>query len=183
MIPRCAHVWALTGFVLVASACDIDPENPPPKFRLEGSLTQVMDLGYDEARILQAPGDVSLLFVRLRPLGSTPTDGGVEEMGMTEDYPFRVAYRFIGEDTPTGGAVDLARLDENGGARGVASRNVSNDPRNVFPAIVRGRLVFDQQLVPNATVTGTFNLTFENGVEVASGRTVFSNSYSARVQP
>ena len=28
-----------------------------------------MDLGYDEARILIAPEDISLLFVRVRPLG------------------------------------------------------------------------------------------------------------------
>ncbi|MGV3620808.1 MAG: hypothetical protein ACO1OB_08320 [Archangium sp.] len=184
---RRAHVLALTGFMLVASSCDYDPKNPPPKQRLEGSLTQVMDLGYDEARILFAPDDISLLFVRIRPLGSTPTtDGGEEMMEMTgnsEEYPLRVAYRFIGEDLPTGGALDLTAVDENGLPRGVVSRNVTNDPRNVFPNIVRGRLIFDRQLVAGATVTGSFHITFENGTDVASGRTVFSNQYSAEVQP
>ncbi len=183
-LRRGAHVIALAGFVLAASSCDYDPKNPPAKFRLEGSLTQVMNLEYDEARILFAPDDVSLLFVRLKPLGSEPSDGGEMQMtGMSEEYPFRIAYRFVGQDVPTGGALDLTALDDNGGARGVASRNVSNDPRSVFPRIVTGKLVFDKELVANTDVTGNFHVTFENGIEVASGRTVFSKAYTARVQP
>ena len=186
-LRRSAHVLALTGLALVVSACDYDPKNPPPKSRLEGSLTQVMDLGYDEARILFAPDDISLLFVRIRPLGSTPTPDAGEEMmemtGTSEEYPLRIAYRFIGEDLPTGGTLDLTAVDENGLARGVVSRNVTNDPRNVFPKIVRGKMIFDRRLVAGTTVTGSFHITFENGTEVASGRTVFSNKYSAEVQP
>lgn len=181
-LRRGARVMALTGFLLGAASCDYDPRNPPPKARLEGSLSQVMDLGYDEARVLFAPDDVSLLFVRKRPAGEVPTDGG-ELVSTSEDYPFRVAYRFIGEDLPTGGTVDLTAVDELGATRGVASRNVTNDPRNVFPRIVTGRLTFDQRLVAGTTVTGSFHVTFETGIEVASGRTVFSNKYSAQVQP
>lgn len=186
MRPCRAHVLALTGLALAASSCDYDPKNPPPKSRLEGSLTQVMDLGYDEARILFAPDDISLLFVRIRPLGSTPQPDAGEQMEMTgnsEEYPIRIAYRFIGEDLPTGGTLDLTAVDENGLPRGVVSRNVTNDPRNVFPNIVRGKLIFDRRLVAGTTVTGSFHITFENGTEVASGRTVFSNQYSAEVQP
>lgn len=165
-------------------ACEVDPKNPPPKYRLEGSLTQVMDLGYDEARILIAPEDVSLIFVRIRPLSSVdPGDGGTPTMaGTTEDYPLKVAYRLLQDGLPSGGRVDLAAVDENGAQRGVLSRLVQNDPRNTLPPIIRGTIAFDRPLDPDTVVSGDFHVTFENGVEAASGRTVFSK-YSARVQP
>lgn len=167
------------------SGCNTDSKIPPPKFRLEGSLTQVMDLSYDEARILIAPSDVSLTFVRIKPLGSLEEpDGGNQNqmMGVSEDYPIKLAYQLDGEELD-GGRLDLASLDSNGSPRGVISRNVQDDPRNTFPPLLRGTLIFNQPLTERATVTGDFNLTFENGTEVASGRTVFSKSFTAQVQP
>ncbi len=173
----------LAGCAALCCACG-DERNPPPKFRLEGSLTQLMDLGYDEVRVLRAPEDIGLLFVRVRPLNFVPDpEAEEEEVGTTEDYPLRVGYRFVGEEAPAGGTLDLTALDQYGGQRGVASRNVSNDPRNVFPVIVRGSITFDQQLEPDTNVTGSFHLTFENGIEIASGRTVFSKAFTAWVQP
>lgn len=177
--------WACLALAALGlSACDIDPKNPPARFRLEGSLGQVMDMAYDELRILVAPEDISLLFVRIRPLGGGgPTDGGAAPMqGTTEDYPLKVAYRLLGEPAPAGGRVDLASVDMNGSQRGVLSRNVSNDPRKTLPPILRGTLSFDRPLDPDTVVSGDFHVTFENGIEAASGRTVFS-TYSARVQP
>ena len=187
VISRGPHLAGLAfAVVALASACG-DPKKPPPKFRLEGSLTQVMDLGYDEARILVAPEDVSLLFVRIHRLGSviTPDDGGTVDpnmmTGQSEDYPLKVAYRLLGD--PTGGRVDLAALDTNGAQRGTVSRNVANDPRNTLPPLVRGTMYFDHALDPGAVVHGDFNVTFENGIDAASGRTAFSTSFSAKVQP
>jgi len=182
---RTSRVLTLACLALGLSACEADPKKTP-KFRLEGSLGQVMDLGYDEARILIAPEDVSLLFVRIRPLSDGANDdaGTGEPMtGTTEDYPLKVAYRLLGDMVPSGGRVDLASLDENQRQRGVLSRNVSNDPRNTLPAIVRGTLAFDRPLDPGAEIHGDFHVTFENGIEAASGRTVFSTSYTAKVQP
>lgn len=188
VIPFCRQRFTLT-FALVAlvlSACEVDPRKAPPKSRLEGSLGQVMDTGYDEARVLVAPTDISLLFVRVRPLGAGNTqDGGTVDpmmmMGVSEDYPLQVAYRLLGD--PIGGRVDLASLDKNGAQRGSISRNVANDPRNTLPRILRGTLYFDRPLDPGATVNGDFHITFENGIEAASGRTVFSTAFSAKVQP
>ncbi len=183
---RAAHALTLALMALGLGACGGDPKKPPPKFRLEGSLGQVMDIGYDEARILVAPEDVSLLFVRIRPLGSdVVSDGGTSEpmQGTTEDYPLKVAYRLLsGEGIPGAGRLDLASVDDNGATRGVASRNVANDPRNTLPRIIRGTLQFDRSLDTDAVVHGDFRVTFENGVEAASGRTVFSISYAAKVQ-
>ena len=163
---------------MAVCACNNDPAKKPPKFRLEGSLGQVMDLGYDEVRVLLAPSDVSLLFVRLHPVGSVFDDAGV---GVSEDYPLKVAYRLLND--PAGGRVDLAARDPNGAQRGTLSRNVANDPRNTLPPILRGTMYFDRPLDRDAVVGGDFHITFENGIEAASGRTVFSTSLTAKVQP
>lgn len=165
--------------VAVLCSCDQSRETPP-KYRLEGSLSQVMDLSYDEARILIAPNDVSLQFVRIKKLESLATDGGSQMMGVTEDYPIKIAYILNGEPAPQGGRVDLAEPFA-GAQRGVLSRNVQNDPRNSFPAILRGTVSFDRPIEPGQTISGDFHITFVNGAEVASGRTVFS-TYSAKVQ-
>ena len=130
------HVAAL-GLAVSAMAfcaCNNDPSKTPPKFRLEGSLGQVMDVGYDEARVLLSAADVSLLFVRVRPLGSPGADDG-GAAGQSEDYPLKIGYRLLGD--PVGGRVDLASLDMNGAQRGTVSRNVANDPRNTLPLISR----------------------------------------------
>ena len=176
-----AHlVIGLALAAMVLCACESDPRKQPPKYRLEGSLSQVMDMGYDEARVLVASTDVSLLFVRIKPLGSISADGGTTD-AVTEDYPLKVAYRLL--DDPIGGRYDLAALDTNGAQRGSLSRNVANDPRTTLPPILRGTLYFDRPLDPSAVVGGDFNVTFENGIEAASGRTAFLTSLTAKVQP
>lgn len=172
--------------LLATSACDVDPRNPPPRFRLEGSLGQVMDLGYDEARVLIAPEDLSLVFVRKRPLASLPDDAGTtnpDQQGFSEDYPIKIAWRLLMDELPRGGRVDLAEEDAGGRQRGTVSRNVFNDPRTTFPRLARGTMRFDRPLDPDTVVGGDFHLTFENGIEVASGRTCFSTAFTARVQP
>lgn len=169
-----------SALVVLGSACG-DPSKMPPKFRLEGSLTQVMDLNYDEARILIAPNDVSLQFVRIKKLESLDPDAGNQMQGVSEDYPLKIAYLLNGDPAPMGGRIDLAEPLGNG-QRGVFSRNVQGDPRNTFPPIIRGTISFDKPVVPaSITISGDFHITFENGAEVASGRTVFSN-YTAKVQ-
>ncbi len=177
----------LATVVFALLSCGSDSKSPPAKFTLEGSLGQVMNVGYDETRILLAPEDVSLLFVRVRPLGSgtEQSDAGNAEpmmQGTSEDYPLQIAYRLLGEPMPIGMNVDLAALDGDGQPRGVFSRKVKDDPRTTLPSLVRGEVRFESALEPDAVVRGDFHLTFENGIEAASGRTVFS-SFSARVQP
>lgn len=176
---------ALAVTALGLSACNQDPSKAPPKFRLEGSLTQIMDMGYDVAKVLVAPTDVSVLFVRVRPLGVIYLeDGGTPPanmQGMTEDYPLKVAYRLLDEPVPAG-RIDLTGLDPSGFQRGTVSRNVANDPRNTLPLLFRGTLFFDRPLDPGTVVKGDFHVTFENGIDVASGRTAFSTSFSAEVQ-
>lgn len=190
-VSRPARLLVLGLAAAGLGACGGDPRNPPAKYRLEGSLGQVMDLGFDEARILVAPEDVSLVFVRIRPLsGGAPSDGGLPDplaSGVSEDYPLKIAWRLVDEQLPEVGArLDLTEPTSSSPTapqRGTVSRNVANDPRTTFPRLSRGTLRLDRALDPDALVGGDFHLTFENGIEVASGRTAFSTAFTARVQP
>lgn len=184
--------------VLVAAgllvACSPAPgKQAPPKFQLEGSLTQLMALGYDEARLRldydpnnpQPTDTLGIEFVRLRLLGSdTLPDGGMAMVGDSEDMVLKIGYQLAGDAPPANQRLDLTFLDENGMSRTTLSRNVLNDPRRAFPPLRVGSLFLDRQpdRVAMNTVNGEFNLTFENGIEVASGRTIFGR-FSAKVIP
>jgi hypothetical protein len=182
---RRGAVWCLFGLAL-AGCGPVQPGKTPAKYRLEGSLGQVMDLGYDEVRISQTRDDVSVLFVRVQTLDNVEPDGGTTNMtGTIEDYPFKLALALRGQPLPVAVRVDLTEEDANMNQRGVFSRNVRQDPRTRFPRAARGTLylsrpLFDDSGISNEYVAGDFHVTFENGIEAASGRTVFTN-FNARV--
>jgi hypothetical protein len=180
---------ALTAVLLagmVGAACNTSSSNP--KHVLEGSLSQVLEMGYDEVRVLIAPEDLSLQFVRVRPIDTTDLDAG-SATGTSEDYPFELTMALWGEDPPGNRRVDLTELDMSGNQRGVYTRNVLNDPNTRFPnARVQdggvgpccATIYFKTTPSPGGKVSGDFNVTFENGSDLASGRTVFG-SFDAKV--
>jgi hypothetical protein len=188
---RLRALVTLTGLGAL-SACSPPGQPTPPKFKLEGSLSQLMNLGYDEARLRldfdpnnpQPSDTLGIEFVRVRPLGSNllPDGGLVSAVGASEDLVLKIGYQLAGDAPPANQRLDLTFLDQNGMSRTTLSRNVLNDPRRSFPPLRVGSLFLDR--APNRvamnTVIGEFNLTFENGIEVASGRTVFG-TFSARV--
>ncbi len=162
-------------------ACGIsDGKAPPARYTLEGSLLQLMDLGYDEARLQLAPDDLSLLFVRIKPLDSI-TDGGTGMVGKSEDYPFKIGVSLEGQPPFGNVRIDLTEVDMTGSQRATFSRDVQNDPRKTFPKATRATLFLSKVPKVNETVSGDFNVTFEEGVQAASGRTVFSKGFSAKV--
>ncbi len=173
---------AAVAVALVCASCGpVDPKNPPAKYTIQGSVSSVMTLLFDEVRITATEEDVSLLFVRARPLGATLLDGGQDTSGTSEDYPMKISYRLLGTAFPPKGRVDLAELiSESEGPRGIASRNVLNDPKRAFPPIRRGTLYVDRSIASNSSVNGDFNVTFADGTDVASGRTAFA-SFTAKV--
>lgn len=190
-LTRCLALAALVGL----PSCGA---KGAARHQLEGSLTQLMDLGWDSARIAVSDVDVALTFVRSRPLSSLPLDAGTTDGdgGVSEDYPLIIGYAFDdGEGAPAGTSADLAVTrghHADGGAtdggwagtgpKGRVSREVRNDPRHTFPAIVRGELYFDRAPAPDTTVRGNFHITFVNGTEAACGHTVFGD-FEARVAP
>lgn len=130
------------------------------KHQLEGSLTQVMDLGYDEARVSLTDLDVSLLFVR--------------KQSALEDSVLKVTWAKAGQELNTPSQVDLAEpRPDNGAVRGTLSRDVRDDPRRLFPDPIRGKMIFFDRIQAGGKVHTKFNVTFENGTTFASGRTVF----------
>jgi hypothetical protein len=50
---------------------------------------------------------------------------------------------------------------------------VQDEPPRAFPRILRGGLTFDKTPASGATVPGSFHVTFVNGTDVYSGRTLF----------
>jgi len=178
---RAAQLGVGAALVALCACQPPDPgAAPPPKYRLEGSLTQLMSLGYDEARIEGTGQDVALTFVRVRGSNVTLPDGG--DPGTSEDYPLKVVYRYEDNDggIPANTTVDLAEVYQ-GAQRGGISRNVLNDPRKNFPDILRGELYFDRFPAAGETVRGNFHVTFVNGIEEACGHTVYGD-FTAKVQ-
>lgn len=175
---------------------------------LEGSLGQMYDLGYDETRVRLAPEDLAVSFVKRRAqaLGA---DGGALP---NEDYPFvvRVALSqwvvdggvqsgvgtlgflvraktdgepstWADEGIPFGAEIDLTQGNGAGAQRGTYSRNISGTTVN-FPRARRAEIFFDRMPQSGAPVKGRFHVTFENGIESASGRTVFDSFAVKEVQ-
>ncbi len=175
---------ALTALVALSTAASCGSgSDAPAKHRLEGSLGQVMDLGYDEARVDLSTTQFSLRFVRVHKLKSLGGDAGTGETGVSEDYPLIVSYLLDSNEdwVMDKTTVDLTKVDARGNAKGVASRNVQKDPRTTLPKIVTGALTVDRALDLGVTVHGDFHITFEDGIEAASGRTVFAKSFDAKV--
>lgn len=146
-----------------------------PKARLEGSLGTVMDFGYDEVELAYSPTEFTTNFRRKKGMGF---DTILSVTARIEQTPFPDG----GMERFTGGPTwNLPDVLTSGLPRGAVSRNVLDDPRTMFPPIRIGEIHY--QNVPEQgqgiTAAGDFHITFENGVEFASGKTVFSTGFQA----
>ena len=159
----------LVLFAVPAAGCGpVQKTEPKPKFALEGSLSVVMGLGYDQAHLDLTADALALRFGRTK--------------GEGEDTVFKATANIADLETlPVRAPLDLAELMPTNVQRGVISRDVLDDPRRVFPKLARGRIIFDKLPNPGEDVTGDLAVTFENGTEFASGRTVFGK-FEANVQ-
>lgn len=141
------------------------------QYYLEGSLSVVMDLGWDQCFIdTTAPDEVGVRFQRNK--------------GMQMDTPLKIVWAQAGQVLNTPAKIVLAeqRPDDPTRQRTTVSRNVLDDKRTTFPLLVRGEMTFFDQIKPDAQVRGQFNMTFENGIEFANGRTVYGQ-FIAKVPP
>ena len=139
---------------------------------LEGSLGQLLDLTYTEARVQLSPEDVAVFFTKNRASDAL-ADGGVAATNF--DIQFQVSMALWDAGVEPGVKMDLTVQDASGTQRGQFTRQVLNDPRTSFPKAERAELFFDRVPVVGQPVSGNFHVTFENGVETASGRTVFGS--------
>lgn len=126
---------------------------------LEGSVTELLDLGYASARLEASEQDFALSFLKPR--------------GEGEDVVLKLGVSTAGITPADGTTLDLAEALTETQQRGVFTRNVLDDPRQTFPRLKRGFVTLRTWPTPGARVVGELSALFENGVELASGRTIF----------
>jgi hypothetical protein len=170
---------ATGGLVVLLAACS----GNGPAHALEGSLSEEMDLGYDDAVLSYSGAQFAVSFNRKKGMGFDT----VLQVGVTLD---------TGEQLKGGITWDLAQVISTGMPRGTISRNVLDDPRTTFPPF-RNTTDCTEMHFPDGGHVGTscaeieldnipqqgqgllaggsVHLTFANGVEFASGRTVFGS--------
>lgn len=158
-----------------------------PKAKLEGSLLTVMNLDYDDAILGFSGTEFTLSFKRKK---GTNVMGDCVTAATSCDTTLAVTARLEQTPLPDGGTdalrggttYDLTEVLTSGLPRGVVSRNVLDDPRTTFPPIRIGKIRINNvpQQGMNLKAGGDFHVTFENGVEFASGKTVFSNAFQAQ---
>jgi hypothetical protein len=147
---------ALLGLLLAAPLTSCAPH-----LSLEGSVTPLLDLGYERAEAQATKTEVSVRFLRAQGAG--------------EDTILKVAAKLEGVAPEPHAAIALGQRvgGAEGPLRGAVSRSVLEEPVRAFPDIARGELVFDGYLDSGKTVTGELHVTFANGTDVYSGRTLF----------
>lgn len=138
---------------------------------LEGSVSSLIDLKYERVDAQWSPGELAISFV-------TPQGSGI-------NTKLKVS-AVVGDMIPEGytGPLDinLAEVLEGGAQRGAIGRSVLDEPARTFPQLEVGQLKVDSTATePGSRITGDFHVTFINGTDVVSGRTIFG-SFEATVQ-
>jgi hypothetical protein len=150
--PRIPAALLLTGLL---SACGEGPH-------LEGSVTPLLDLRYQRAEALADESEASVRFIT--------------EQGSGENTVLKVTARLDDLELTPGQPIDLSErlgAEQDAPQRGTVSRSVLDEPTRGFPRLTRGTLTFEKALTPGAKVPGNFHVTFINGTDVYSGRTIF----------
>ena len=152
MSPRILPALALTGLL---SGCGQGPH-------LEGSVTPLLDLHYEKSEATADTAEASVRFLTTQ--------------GSGENTILKVTARLDKLELTPGTEIDLSELlgkEPTSAQRGSVSRAVLDEPTRAFPRILLGGLTFDKAPASGATVPGSFHVTFVNGTDVYSGRTIF----------
>lgn len=129
---------------------------------LEGSVTSLLDLSYETVEAQANEEEATVRFITVQGAG--------------ENTILKVAARLDDLTLTPGVKIDLAEVlgeTPDSPQRGAVSRSVLDEPQREFPRLLRGGLTFDQALTPQNKVSGDFHVTFVNGTDVYSGRTIF----------
>lgn len=135
---------------------------------LDGSLGEVVSLDYLGAELSHTEEQLSLHFLTAGKAG--------------DDTVLRVLVNVAGIPLTAPTRIDLAEAMPAGGQRGFVTRKVYEDTREVLPELARGYLLLRSTPQPNQTLKGELSLTFVQGSDWGSGRTVFG-SFEALVLP
>ncbi len=154
-----ALAWLATVPLAAAACGPVQPGPPKPAHALEGSLSVLVDLGFDVAHVDVSDNDLAVRYGR--------------KQGDGEDTVFKATAIISDLVLVQNGSIDLAEVLPSGVQRGLMSRDVLNDPRRAFPKLQRGRVILDRVPVSGENVNVDLAVTFEAGIDFASGRTVF----------
>ncbi|WP_224370235.1 hypothetical protein [Hyalangium versicolor] len=147
---------------------------------LEGSISPLLDLHYELAKATATTGEVSVNFVTTQKCG---------ENTVSENTLLSVSAQLEKLQVAPSVEINLAELlgeGEDAPQRGRVRRRVLNEPERDFPRILIGGLTLDKSLealTPGTKVTGDFHVTFVNGTDVYSGRTVFGHFNATVPEP
>jgi hypothetical protein len=134
---------------------------------LEGSLSTVMDLGYDESEMTYSDTEFTISFKIRRGNRNMSCS-----MSSNCDTVASVTTRLEQVPYPDGG-MDLLRGSKTWGL---------TEDLTMFPTIRIGEMHIGNVPRAGLTAAGNFHVTFTNGVEFASGKTLFTDRFDAKVQ-
>ncbi|MBI5543446.1 MAG: hypothetical protein HY901_06125 [Deltaproteobacteria bacterium] len=132
---------------------------------LDGSLSEAFDLSFSSMLIRRSEKALQLSYLK--------SEGREVVVAVT------VATEGLG--LKPGARVELGGEYAPGHPRTVVSRAVDGEPVRTLPPVLKGTLTVDQLPTSGSTVTGDFSVSFGEGGDVGSGRTLFGN-FSAKVE-
>ena len=151
-----ARAWLLPALLACAS-CGSGAS-------LEGSLAEEVSLDFSTVSIEQSGTAIAIIYLKV-VAGSSGSDTvfklTADTTGLKLDGPLTIA---LTDKIGAGPAI-----------RGAVSRAVHDDPRTVFPPMVRGSLVLGAAPKVGGAISGSFTVTFGQGGSLGNGKTAFGD--------
>ncbi len=129
---------------------------------LEGSLVEVVTLGFQEVEV--ARGDTAVSISYFTKTGTADQPG--------RDIVLRLVVHLtsVQPNVPFDLAPDL-----DGNRKAEAVRSVVNDPVHAYAPVVSGAITFDQSPDVEKPASGTFHVFFGDGGDAGKGRTAYGS--------
>lgn len=142
----------------------------PPPNTLEGSLTEVIDLGFTDVEVSVTGDDRQIIVGYWKPHGEG------------RDIVFKLVADQRPSEVVPGEAIDLSPR-EDGTARATCTRSVGGDPIRTYAAIRSGTLRLSAIPALDRRVGGEFRVTLDEGGDAGKGRTAFGRFNVLQVKP
>ncbi len=158
---RCAAALFAAALGVLAPGCG--RENT-----LEGSLGDVVSLGFESVEVAVTTGSVVVSYYR-------PQGGG-------RDVVLKLVVGISPAIVPPGQELDLSPRPD-GTPNAVCTRAVVGDPIHTLAAVLTGTFTLDRVPVVDQPVSGSFRVTLGEGGEAGKGRNAFGTFKVVRVVP
>ncbi|MBI5544004.1 MAG: hypothetical protein HY901_08965 [Deltaproteobacteria bacterium] len=163
-MPQVRTLLAAALLALAATA----PAGCASENALEGSLGEVLDLGFEDVEVSITETAVIV--------------GYHKPHGEGRDIVFKLVSHTVPAEVVPKQVIDLSPAAD-GSSRAECTRSAADDPIRTFAAIRTGTLTFDAPLVLDQPVGGEFRVTLGEGGDAGKGRTAFGTFRVLRVVP